>query len=101
GLMQWFFDNYLPNPAAGNDPKISLVKANLKGMPPTTIITAEYDPLQSEGQMLADKLKEAGVSVNYKNYNGVTHEFFGMAAIIPEAKQAQSMAASDLKNVFK
>ncbi len=101
GLMKWFFDNYLPNPSAGNDPKINLVKANLKGMPPTTIITAEYDPLQSEGKMLADKLKEVGVHVNYKNYNGVTHEFFGMAAIIPEAKEAQSVAASDLKNAFK
>lgn len=101
GLMQWFFDNYLPNPAAGNDPKISLVKANLKGMPATTIITAEYDVLQSEGSMLADELKKAGVTVNYKNYNGVTHEFFGMSAVIPEAKQAQALAANDLKSAFK
>ena len=101
GLMKWFFDNYLPNAAAGNDPKISLVKANLKGLPPTTIITAEYDPLQSEGKMLADELKKAGVTVNYKNYDGVTHEFFGMAAIIPEAKQAQAVAAGDLKNALK
>ncbi len=100
-LMKWFFDNYLPNPAAGNDPKISLVKANLKGMPATTIIGAEYDPLQSEGQMLADELKKAGVAVNYKNYNGVTHEFFGMAAVIPEAKQAQAVVSDDLKNALK
>ena len=100
-LMKWFFNNYLPNTAAGNDPKISLVKANLKGLPPTTIIGAEYDPLQSEGKMLADELQKAGVTVNYKNYNGVTHEFFGMAAVIPEAKQAQAFAASDLKNAFK
>ncbi|MGI8580969.1 MAG: alpha/beta hydrolase [Chitinophagaceae bacterium] len=101
GLMQWFFDNYLPNPAAGNDSKISLVKANLKGMPATTIITAEYDVLQSEGSMLAAELKKAGVNINYKNYNGVTHEFFGMAAVIPEAKQAQALAADDLKSAFK
>lgn len=101
GLMQWFFDNYLPNPAAGNDPKINLVKANLKGMPPTTIITAEYDVLQSEGRTLADELKKAGVTVNYKNYDGVTHEFFGMAAVIPEAKQAQALAAADLKGAFR
>ncbi len=74
---------------------------NLKGLPPTTIITAEYDPLQSEGQMLSDQLKKAGVAVNFKNYNGVTHEFFGMAAIIPQAKEAQALAAADLKNAFK
>ena len=100
-LMKWFFDNYLPNPAAGSDPKISLVKANLKGMPATTVIGAEYDPLQSEGKMLADELQKAGVTVNYKNYDGVTHEFFGMAAIIPEAKQAQALVAADLKSAFK
>ena len=97
GLMQWFFDNYLPNPAAGIDPKINLVKANLKGMPPTTIITAEYDPLQSEGKMLADKLKEVGVSVNYKNFNGVTHEFFGMGSVVRGAAQANMWAVERLR----
>ena len=96
-----FFDNYLPNPAAGSDPKISLVKANLKGMPSTTIIGAEYDPLQSEGKILSDELQKVGVTVNYKNYNGVAHEFFGMAAVITEAKQVQVLVAADLKNAFK
>ncbi|KAA9333025.1 alpha/beta hydrolase [Hymenobacter busanensis] len=100
-LMGWFFDKYLRSAADGKNPMIDLVHANLKGMPPTTIITAEIDPLMSEGQMLADKLKAAGVRVNYKNYDGVTHEFFGMAAVVPEAKQAQALAASDLKNALK
>ncbi len=79
---------------------ISLVNANLKGLPPTTIITAQYDPLQSDGEMLADKLKAAGVIVNSKNYNGVTHEFFGMATVLPEAKEAQALASGDLKGAF-
>jgi acetyl esterase len=64
------------------DPRISLVRANLKGLPPTTIITAGLDPLNNDGSMLSDKLKAAGVTVNYKNYDGVTHEFFGMAAVV-------------------
>jgi acetyl esterase/lipase len=100
-LMQWFFDQYLPNKSAGNDPRIALVKANLKGLPPTTIIAAEIDPLQSEGKMLADKLKEAGVPVTYQLYKGVTHEFFGMATVIPEAKESQAFATSALKKGFK
>ncbi len=99
-MMGWFFDKYLPNKAAGNNPMISLVKANLKGMPPTTVILAEIDPLQSDGQMLADKLKEAGVAVMVKKYDGVTHEFFGMAAVLPEAKAAQALAAGELKKAF-
>lgn len=99
-LMMWFFQKYLRTPADGTNPLISLVKANLKGLPPATVITDEIDPLMSEGETLSDKLKAAGVSVDYKNFNGVTHEFFGMAAVIPEAKDAQSMVIADLKNAF-
>lgn len=99
--MVWFFENYLRSPADGKDPRINLVAANLKGLPPTTIIAAEYDPLLSEGKTLADKLTAAGVKVNYKLYEGTTHEFFGMAAVVPEAKQAQSVAVADLKGALK
>lgn len=99
-LMKWFFEKYLRTPADGKNPLISLVNANLKGLPPATVITDGIDPLMSEGAMLADKLKAAGIPVNYKNYDGVTHEFFGMAAIVPEAKAAQAVAIADLKNAF-
>lgn len=100
-LMAWFFKYYLRTPADGKSPLIDLVHANLKGLPPTTLITDEYDPLMSEGKLLADNLQKAGVAVKYQNYEGVTHEFFGMAAVVPEAKQAQALAAGELKNALK
>lgn len=99
--MAWFFKNYLRSPADGKDPRVNLVAANLKGLEPTTVISAEYDPLMSEGKTLADKLSAAGVKTNYKLYNGTTHEFFGMGAVVPEAKAAEAMAASDLKDALK
>ncbi|MBC7868180.1 MAG: alpha/beta hydrolase [Gloeobacteraceae cyanobacterium ES-bin-316] len=99
-LIEWMVKHYLPNMATAGDPRISLVKANLKSLPPTTIIAAEIDLLQTEGKLLADKLKEAGVEVDYKLYDGVTHEFFGMATVVPDAKDAQAMAAKNLKNGF-
>ncbi len=99
-MMLWFVKNYLKNMDQAMDPRINLVNANLKGLPPTTIITAEIDPLQSDGMALADKLKAAGVTVDSKNYDGVTHEFFGMGAIVPEAKDAQSYAVGQLKKAF-
>jgi acetyl esterase/lipase len=46
--VQWFFDKYLGNPADANSPLISLVNADLHGLPSTTIINAEIDPLRSE-----------------------------------------------------
>ena len=100
GLMKWFFDKYLNSPADGKNPMITLVTANLKGLPPTTIISAQYDPLRSEGEMLADNFKKAGVDTEQKLYNGTTHEFFGMAAVVPEAKQAQGFAVEKLKRAF-
>ena len=99
--MKWFFKNYLNNPGEGTNPMISLVSANLKGLPPTTIIAAQYDPLRSEGEKLADNLKKAGVTTTYKLYKGTTHEFFGMAAVVPDAKEAQGMASDELKKAFK
>jgi len=100
-LMAWFFTHYLRTPADGKSPMIDLVHANLKGLPPTTVITAQYDPLMSEGKLLADNLQKAGVPVKYQHYEGVTHEFFGMAAVVPEAKQAQALASGELKNALK
>lgn len=100
GLMKWFFEKYLNSPADGKNPMISLVTANLKGLPPTTIIAAQYDPLRSEGEMLEDNFKKAGVDTKRKLYNGTTHEFFGMAAVVPEAKDAQGYAVDALKSAF-
>ena len=101
-LMQWFFNNYFRTPADGESPLISLVdKATLTGLPPATIINAEIDPLQTEGQQLAKNLQAAGVPVTTKVYEGVTHEFFGMATVVPQAKEAQKMAADALTAAFK
>ena len=99
-MMAWFFDKYLRTSADAKDPRIDLVNADLKGLPATTLITAEIDPLRSEGQELAKRLKDAGVPVTYKNFEGVTHEFFGMGAAVTQAKDAEKLASDDLKKGF-
>jgi acetyl esterase len=64
------------------------------------VIAAEIDPLLSEGQAYAERLKKEGVSVSYKEYAGVTHEFFGMGAVVAKAKDAQQFAADALKKAY-
>ena len=66
----------------------------------TDDVGARFDPLRSEGRHYADRLKEAGVPVAYRNYAGVTHEFFGMGAVVDKAKQAVTFAASELRQSF-
>ncbi|WP_454801174.1 alpha/beta hydrolase [Mucilaginibacter phyllosphaerae] len=99
-MMMWFVKNYLNSMAEGKDPRINLIAANLKGLPATTVITDEIDPLQSEGMTLVEKLKAAGVTVDSKNWDGVTHEFFGMGAVVPQAKEAEMYAVDQLKKAF-
>lgn len=96
-MMSWFTEKYFRTPADGNDPRINLVAADLKGLPTVTIVNAEIDPLKSDGDKLADKLKAAGVSVDHKVYEGVVHEFFGMGAVVSDAKDAMNYAAGRLK----
>ena len=96
--MEWFIKNTIQSPADLKDPRLDVVgQANLKGLPPATIINAEIDPLASDGDRLAAKLKAAGVQVTHKQYPGVTHEFFGMDAAVKEAAEAQDLAAKDLR----
>ena len=100
-LMQWFFDQYLGNPADVDSPLISLVDADLSGLPPTTIINAEIDPLRAEGEELAQRMLTAGVPVEQQTFRGVTHEFFGMALVLEQAVQAQDLAVRRLQEAFE
>ncbi len=98
--IPWFLQHYLNNQAESNDLRIALVKANLRGLPATTIINAQIDPLRSEGELLAERMRAAGVLVEQTTYPGVAHEFFGMTAVIDKAKQAVQQAAANLKTAF-
>lgn len=98
--MQWFFRNYTGTPADLRDSRISLVRANLRGLPPTTIVNAQIDPLRSDGEQLAAALRAAGVRVDRRVWNGVTHEFFGMGAVVDKAREAVQFGAAGLRRGF-
>ena len=96
--IEWFVKNTIQSPADLQDPRLNVYgKANLAGLPPATIINAEIDPLASDGQLLAEKLRAAGVKTTHELYKGVTHEFFGMDAVVGNAAKAQDLAARELK----
>lgn len=100
-LVAWFDKYALPSLKAGDSPKYSPLYANLKGLPPATVILAEIDPLRSQGMAYATKLQRAGVPVRWHLYRGVTHEFFGMGAVVPQAKEAVAFGAQGLKMAFR
>lgn len=98
--MEWFFEQYLNSSQEGQTPAISPAQADLTGLPPATIINAELDPLRTDGERLAERFRAAGVAVEQRTFAGVTHEFFGMTAVLAKAREAQQMAAQALRQAF-
>ena len=100
-MMAYFYDQTVRNDADRSDPRLDIVgKADLKGLPPFTVVTAQIDPLHDDGKMLADKITAAGGKVEYRDYPGVTHEFFGMGKVVAKAKQAEDAVVDDLRKAF-
>jgi acetyl esterase len=100
-MLSWFLDKTSNSVADKTDPRLDIIHAKLSLLPPVTIINAQIDPLRSDGAMLEEALKQAKVKVTRKEYEGVTHDFFGAAAVLPAAKNAQTFAAEQLKDAFK
>ena len=99
--VEWALGLYLGNPADKDDPRIDLVgKADVAGLPRTTIVTAEIDPLRSDGERLGGKLKRATVPVQMRDYSGVTHDFFGMSGVVEKSAMAQAFVADQLREDF-
>ncbi|GLK67090.1 alpha/beta hydrolase [Hansschlegelia plantiphila] len=100
-MMLWYFGHALLGPAERDDPRIDLVgRADLSRLPPATLVTAEIDPLRSEGHALAEKLRAAGSAVTELDVEGVTHGFFGLGDIVRHARSAQDLVARDLAAAF-
>ena len=100
-LLNYFFAQYVPDMSQANDPGVTPINANLKNLPPTTIIAAQEDPLVSDGQAYAAKLQAAGDQVAYQLFTGTTHEFFGMGAVVAKARAAEAYGAARLAASFQ
>jgi acetyl esterase len=82
--MKWFWNNYAPDNATRNEPTASPLHASidqLRGLPPTLLITDEFDVLRDEGEAYAHKLMQAGVAVTATRYLGTIHDFMMLNAI--------------------
>ena len=100
--MRWFFDHYLPSPAAAADWRMSPLRAtSVAGVAPALIITAGFDPLRDEGEAYAVKLRDAGVTVDYLCYGGMVHGFMGMGRLLDTANRAVSHASASLRQALR
>lgn len=100
-LMHKFHEAYVPNVADHKHPYCSPIYGELKGLPPATIITAEYDPLRDEGNLYAEKLRAAGVAVAHREFKNTIHDFTMIATKrLPEARESLDMIIEELRRAF-
>jgi acetyl esterase len=85
--MRWFWSHYMNDPSDGDNPYVSPLRApDLSGLPPAFIVTAEFDPLRDDGELYAERLRDAGVPVKYTCYDGMIHGFYFMLGVLGQAK---------------
>ncbi|MBV6416530.1 MAG: Acetyl esterase [Steroidobacteraceae bacterium] len=100
-MLRWFWRHYLPDEAAGLDPRASpLRETDLAGVAPATIITAEADPLRDEGEAYARALIRAGVSVTQQRWSGQFHGFASFLGGLDAAAEALAFCALQLRGAF-
>jgi acetyl esterase len=101
GLLTWFSTQYLPDRDDAADWRASPIRAaDVSGLPPTLIITAEYDVLRDEGEAYGRRLEEAGVPVVVHRYPGVPHGFFALGDT-PDRLSALDEAAAAIRNALR
>ncbi|WP_246494919.1 alpha/beta hydrolase [Streptomyces zagrosensis] len=83
--LYWYYDQYLPDLESRTDPAIDLLNADLRGLPPTVIGTAEFDPLHDDGVELAARMAASGVDVQHIPAAGLVHGYLLMADLVPAA----------------
>jgi acetyl esterase len=91
-LLQWMLSQYVPSPAQRREIHASPLQASvaqLRGLPPALIQTAEFDILRDDGEAYARKLDEAGVEVTATRYLGMIHDF-GMLNALAHTTQARA-----------
>ena len=99
-MLTWFSRYALPSARFGRKAPASPLFGSVRGLPAATVVQAEVDPLRSQGTAYIAKLRAAGIPVRAKLYRGVTHEFFGMGAVIDQSKDAVAFAADGLTGAF-
>lgn len=93
--MRWFWDQYLPDPSQAANPDVSPARApDLRGLPQSYVMVAEYDVLRDEGLAYARALATADVPVTLRHYTDMNHGFLNWVGVVDRADEAMNALAA-------
>ena len=87
-MMVWFFRNYLSRPEDHADPRMNLLAADLRGIPPVFNVITECDPLHDDCMDMTVRMQAQGVDVTAKVYKGTVHSFLEAVSVADVAGEA-------------
>ena len=94
----WYWDQYAAAPADLEDPDLAPLRSDRLGsLPPTLVVTAEHDPLRDEGEELARRLAEDGVTVVATRYLGQVHGFWRHVEVFDAAEPLTRQIAAHFR----
>ncbi len=100
--LHWFADAYCPDPVdKRNVYAFPLQASDLSGLPPATILSAEYDPLRDEAFAYEKRLEADGVDVSHHHYGTMIHDFLSRTDEIDTAVDGIGTVADDLTEAFE
>lgn len=100
--MAWLWELYLNDADDDANPYAVPHRAtDFSGLPPTVLVTAEFDVLRDDGRGYADKLAAAGVAVIYRDYPGMIHGFFNHSVEIEQGLALRYQIAEDVNSILK
>lgn len=98
--MRWYWRQYLRDAEDGESPLAAPARAeSLAGLPPATIVTAEYDPLRDEGEAFGRRMTEQIAGSIVRRYDGVMHGFLGMSGAVAKSDQCMAFLGARLQEV--
>jgi acetyl esterase len=95
--MRWIWETYLERPEQRSDWRAAPLGGNLAGVAPAYLIVGSLDPLLDDSNMLAARLKAAGVPHDLTVYQGINHGFIRYGRLIGTARRAIAECADALK----